>query len=416
MTTLRPFGPRVAFTASAMVLTPLSRALRASSSNLSCFGMDRVPPYSRMARTSSSRRMRYSLSSILTSEPEYFPNRILSPAFTSSGIFLPSSPTFPVPAAITLPSCGFSLAVSGRMIPAEVAVDYNDTQAGLSKSELMARLRGKDGLICHIISTIDDEVLAAAPTVKVVANVAVGYNNIDVAAARRRGVVVTNTPDVLTETTADFTWALLMATARRVVEADHFARSGQWQRWEWDLLWGADVHGKTLGVVGFGRIARAVARRALGFNMRVLYQDALRADVAVERELRATRMDLEPLLAEADFVSLHTPLLPETRHLMNERTLRLMKKSAVLVNAARGPVVDEGALVRALKEGWIAGAGLDVFEEEPKVHPGLAPLKNVVLAPHIASASFDTRLAMATLAVRNCLAVLDGKPALTPVP
>src|SRR5437660_176167 len=162
--------------------------------------------------------------------------------------------------------------------------------------------------------------------------------------------------------------------------------------------------------------AELIARRALGFNMRVLYQDALRADVAVERELRATRMDLEPLLAEADFVSLHTPLLPETRHLMNERTLRLMKKSAVLVNAARGPVVDEGALVRALKEGWIAGAGLDVFEEEPKVHPGLAPLKNVVLAPHIASASFDTRVAMATLAVRNCLAVLDGKPPLTPVP
>ena len=159
-----------------------------------------------------------------------------------------------------------------------------------------------------------------------------------------------------------------------------------------------------------------MAHRALGFNMRVLYQDAVRADVGVERELRASRMELEPLLAEADFVSLHTPLLPETRHLINERTLRLMKKSAVLVNASRGPVVDEAALVRALKDGWIAAAGLDVFEEEPKVHPGLVPLKNVVLAPHIASASFDTRLAMATLAVRNCLAVLDGKPALTPVP
>src|SRR5437016_2669059 len=329
MTTLRPFGPSVAFTASAMMLTPLSSELRASSSNLSCFGMDRVPPYSRMARTSSSRRMRYSLSSILTSEPEYLLNRILSPAFTSSGIFLPSSPTFPVPAAIALPSCGFSLAVSGMMIPPrrtscsssrstrmrscsgrifmvslppwcfvdvalassgdgvtilqcrlpvstqfqrvlnirsswpaargksigrgrmaksilvsnvlpaealgiiprEVTVDYNDTEAGLSKTELIARLRGKDGLICHIISKIDDEVLAAAPTVKVVANVAVGYNNIDVVAARRRGVVVTNTPDVLTETTADFAWALLMATARRVVEADHFARSGQWRPW-----------------------------------------------------------------------------------------------------------------------------------------------------------------------------------------
>ena len=303
-----------------------------------------------------------------------------------------------------------------RIIPGEVTVDYNNTQVGLSKADLIARLRGKDGLICHIISTIDDEVFAAAPTVKVVANVAVGYNNIDVAAARRRGVVVTNTPDVLTETTADFAWALLMATARRVVEADQFARSGQWHRWQWDLLWGADINGKTLGVVGFGRIGRAVAHRALGFNMRVLYQDAVRADVEVERELRASRMDLEPLLAEADFVSLHTPLLPETKHLINERTLKLMKKSAVLVNASRGPVVDEAALVRALKEGWIAAAGLVVFEEEPKVHPGLVPLKNVVLAPHIASASFDTRLAMATLAVRNCLAVLDGKPALTPVP
>ena len=302
-----------------------------------------------------------------------------------------------------------------RLIPKDVSVDYNDTQTALSKAELIARLRGKDGLICHIISAVDDEVLSAAPTVKVVANVAVGYNNVDVAAARRRGVVVTNTPDVLTETTADFAWALLMTTARRVVEADHFARSGQWERWQWDLLWGADVYGKTLGVVGFGRIGRAVARRALGFNMRVIYQDAVRADAAVERELRASRMGLEALLAEADFVSLHTPLLPETHHL-NERTLRLMKESAVLVNASRGPVVDEAALVRALKEGWIGGAGLDVFEEEPKIHPGLVPLKNVVLAPHIASASFDTRLAMATLAVRNCLAVLEGKPPLTPVP
>ena len=184
-----------------------------------------------------------------------------------------------------------------RIIPAEIAVDYNDSQDGLSKSDLIARLRGKEGLVCHIISTIDDEVLAAAPTVKVVANVAVGYNNIDLAAARRRGVIVTNTPDVLTETTADFAWALLMATARRVVEADHFARSGQWQRWQWGLLWGADVFGKTLGVVGFGRIGRAFARRALGFNMRVLYQDAVRADTAVERELRASRTELEPLLA-----------------------------------------------------------------------------------------------------------------------
>ncbi len=210
------------------------------------------------------------------------------------------------------------------LIPSEVSIDYNDSLAALSKPELIARLRGKDGLICHIISSVDDEVLAAAPTVKVVANVAVGYNNIDVAAAHRRGVVVTNTPDVLTETTADFAWALLMATARRVVEADRFARSGQWHRWQWDLLWGADVYGKTLGLVGFGRIGRAVARRALGFNMRVLYQDAVPADAAVERELSVSREELEAVLREADFVSLHTPFLPETRHLMNERTLRLI--------------------------------------------------------------------------------------------
>ena len=301
------------------------------------------------------------------------------------------------------------------LIPGSFSLDYNDSEAPLSKAELISRLKGKDGLICHIISTIDDEVLAAAPTLKVVANVAVGYNNIDVAAAKRRGVIVTNTPDVLTETTADFAWALLMAAARRVVEADHYARSGQWKAWKWDLLWGADVHGKTLGIVGFGRIGRAVARRAQGFNMRILYHDALRADAAGERELNATFVTKERLLADADFVTVHTNLTVETRHLIDEAALKRMKKTAVLVNAARGPIVDEAALVRALREGWIAGAGLDVFEDEPTIHPGLLPLPNVVLAPHIASASRDTRTGMAILAVRNCVAVLEGKPAITPV-
>ena len=301
------------------------------------------------------------------------------------------------------------------LIPRDFTLDYNNSEVPLSKAELVSRLKGKDGLICHIISTIDEEVLASAPTLKVVANVAVGYNNIDVAAARRRGVIVTNTPDVLTETTADFAWTLLMATARRVVEADHYARSGRWTAWKWDLLWGADVHGTTLGIVGFGRIGRAVARRALGFNMRVLYHDAVRADAAVERELSATATDLETLLREADFVTLHTNLTPETRHLIGERTLRLMRKSAIVVNAARGPIVDEAALAQALREGWIAGAGLDVFEGEPRIHPDLLPLQNVVLAPHIASASRDTRIAMATLAVRNCVAVLEGKAPITPV-
>jgi glyoxylate reductase len=285
----------------------------------------------------------------------------------------------------------------------------------MAREAFIRRLQGKAALVCHIISVIDDEVLAACPDLRIVANVAVGYNNVDVAAARRRGVVVTNTPDVLTETTADFAWALLMAAARRVVEADHYARSDQWTSWKWDLLWGADIHGKTLGVVGFGRIGRAVARRALGFGMRVLYHDTVRADAAAERELNATATDLDTLLRESDFVSLHTLLSPQTRHLINERTLRLMKKTAILINAARGPVVDEAALVKALSERWIGGAGLDVFEEEPRVHPGLRPLRNVTLAPHIASASHETRIAMASLAIRNCLAVLEGRPALTPV-
>ncbi|MGH7355671.1 MAG: 2-hydroxyacid dehydrogenase [Candidatus Rokuibacteriota bacterium] len=302
------------------------------------------------------------------------------------------------------------------IIPRDFQVEYNAGDTPLPKAELAKRLQGKNGLICHIISTIDDEVLAGAPSLRVVANVAVGFNNIDVAAARRRGVVVTNTPDVLTETTADFAWALLMAAARRVVEADRFARSGQWTRWQWDLLWGQDVWGKTLGVVGFGRIGRTVARRALGFGMRILYHDTVRAEPAAERELHATYTERDELLRQADFVTLHALLTPETRHLIDARALGLMKKTAILVNAARGPVVDEVALVGALTEGRIAGAGLDVFEEEPKVHPGLLPLTNVVLAPHIASASYDTRLAMATLAVKNCVAVLEGQPPLTPVP
>jgi glyoxylate reductase len=302
-----------------------------------------------------------------------------------------------------------------RLIPPEFTVDYNPGDQPFTKQELIRRLQGKEGLICHIISTIDEEILGASPSLKVVSNVAVGYNNIDLTAARRHGVVVTNTPDVLTETTADFAWALLMAAARRVVDADHYARSGQWKSWKWDLLWGQDVHGKTLGVLGFGRIGRAVARRAGGFGMRILYHDALRADGAAEHELRASYVDRDTLLRESDFVSVHTPLMPETRHLIDETALRAMKKTAILVNAARGPIVDEAALVRALGEGWIAGAGLDVFEEEPKIHPGLLPLRNVVLAPHIASASHDTRLGMATLAVRNCLAVLEGKAPLTPV-
>ena len=301
-----------------------------------------------------------------------------------------------------------------HIVPEDVTVDLNGHEQPLSPKDLLARLRGKQGLICQITDLIDDEVLST-PGLQVVSNVAVGYNNIDVAAAKRRGVVVTNTPDVLTETTADFAWTLLMSAARRVVEADRYARSGEWKAWKWDLLWGADIHGKTLGIIGFGRIGRAVARRALGFGMRVLYYDAVRTSPENERAVNATFTDKATLLRESDFVSLHVLLSAETRHLIDEAALRSMKKTAILVNAARGPIVDEAALVRALTERWIAAAGLDVFEEEPKIHPGLLPLDNVVMAPHIASASFDTRVAMSTLALKNCLAVLEGKAPLTPV-
>src|SRR6266481_4926912 len=245
---------------------------------------------------------------------------------------------------------------------ARARVDLHTGSDPLSREELMTRLRGRQGLISLITDIIDDGLLAACPDLRVVANVAVGFNNVDVAAATRRGVVITNTPDVLTDTTADFAWALLMAAARRVLEGDRYVREGKWKQWEFTLLLGADIHGKTLGIVGFGRIGRAMARRALGFNMRVLYQDAVAADAATEKELRATRVDTATLLRESDFVTLHTPLLPETQHLINAQSLRTMKKTAYLINAARGPVVDEAALVQALREGWIAGAGLAVLE------------------------------------------------------
>jgi glyoxylate reductase len=294
-------------------------------------------------------------------------------------------------------------------------VDLHEGDRPLERAELIARLKGRQGLICLITDTIDAPLLAACPALKVVANVAVGFNNIDVAEATKRGIIVTNTPDVLTETTADFAWTLLMATARRVVEADRYVREGKFTQWELMLLLGGDIHGTTLGIIGFGRIGRAMARRARGFDMRVLYQDAVAADPATERELRATRTDTATLLRESDFVTLHTPLLPETRHLINAQSLKTMKKTAYLVNASRGPVVDEAALAQALKEGWIAGAGIDVYENEPVVHPALMALPNAVLAPHIASATSDTRLKMANLAVDNCLAVLEGKTPPTPV-
>ena len=280
-----------------------------------------------------------------------------------------------------------------------------------SKQELIDRLREDDynALYCLLTNPVDAQVLDAAPALKVVANMAVGYNNIEVDEATKRGIAVTNTPGVLTDTTADFAWALLMASARRVVEADRFLRAGRFYGWGPLMMVGQDVYGKTLGVVGFGRIGRAVARRATGFDMQVLYYDRHPADPDTETALNARSVSLEELLRESDYVSLHTDYNPETHHLIGKPELESMKRTAYLINTARGPIVDEAALADALKNGTIAGAGLDVFENEPEVHPGLLELENAVLVPHIASASMDTRTAMAMMAAENVIAALKGE-------
>ncbi|MEE9235639.1 MAG: D-glycerate dehydrogenase [Candidatus Acidoferrales bacterium] len=296
-----------------------------------------------------------------------------------------------------------------RLLEQHAELDVHRGQAQWSKAELMARLGDKEALVCQLTQKIDAEALAAGAKLQVVANVAVGYDNIDVGAATARGIAVTNTPGVLDETTADFTWALLLGVARRVAEGDQFLRRGQWKGWDLLLLLGADVHGKTLGVMGLGRIGQRVARRARGFAMRVLYHDAVRASASLERELGVEWAERERLLRESDFVTLHVPLLPETHHLMGTAEFGLMKPTAYLINASRGPVVDEAALAEALERKQIAGAALDVFENEPRVHPKLLALPNVLLAPHLASASVETRTAMAVLAAENVVAVLEGR-------
>lgn len=288
-------------------------------------------------------------------------------------------------------------------------VDYVATDDGLSAEELQGRVRGKQAVVSQLTDKFTPAVIDALDGVKIIANVAVGFDNIDLAAATRKGILVTNTPDVLTETTADFAFALLLAASRRVVEAHHFVHSGQWRKWFIDLLVGHDVHHRTLGIFGIGRIGQAVARRARGFSMRILYHDAIRANEAIERELGLEFAGKEQLLRESDFISLHVPLLDSTRHLIGAAELKQMKKSAILINTSRGPVVDEAALAKALDQAWIAGAGLDVFEQEPQVHPELLKLENVVLAPHIASASIDTRREMSMLAARNAVAALEGQ-------
>jgi glyoxylate reductase len=282
------------------------------------------------------------------------------------------------------------------------------TEQELPAGELARRVADCAAIIPMGAHPIPEPILAAAPGLRVVAVAAVGYNIVDVAAATRRGILVTNTPGVLTDTTADMAWALMLGVARRLPESDRFVRAGKWTGVYWSQLMGADVHGATLGIIGLGRIGQAIARRAQGFGMRVLYHNR-KPDPEAARSLGAEYRDKADLLREADFVVLSLPLSAETRHAIGAPELALMKPTAFLVNVARGPVVDEAALAEALRTGRLAGAGLDVFEEEPKVHPALLGLDNLALTPHIGSASRATRLRMATRAAENCVAALEGR-------
>jgi glyoxylate reductase len=265
-----------------------------------------------------------------------------------------------------------------------------------------------DAIVCLLGVKIDAALLERAPRLRVVANVAVGYDNIDVPACSARGVIATNTPDVLTEATADCAWALLLAAARRVPEGDRFVRSGKWKQWDWTRLRGADIHGKTLGILGAGRIGQAAGHRAVGFSMQVLYTSRERK-LLFEHTTLARRVDFRTLLRESDFLSIHVPLSKETRHLIGAKQLSMMKPGAILINTSRGPIVDEAALAKALKSGRLASAGLDVFEHEPKIHPALLKLGNVALLPHIGSATDSARRKMVETALRNCIAALKGE-------
>jgi glyoxylate reductase len=292
---------------------------------------------------------------------------------------------------------------SGVLSKLEAAceVDSNDSQAPLAPDELKARLLDKHGIVCVLTDRIDDDVLAAGTALKVVSNIAVGYDNIDVAAAKRRGVIVTNTPDVLTEATAELTWGLILTASRRIAEGDRLVRRGGWKGWTLDFMLGTELRGKQLGIIGRGRIGRAVAAKSTAFGMTAAFaqQD----------------MSLDELLISSDVVSIHTSLRPDTRHLIDRRALARMKRSAILVNTSRGPVIDEEALAWALQERLIAAAALDVYEREPIVHEALLGMENVVLAPHLGSATRETRTAMIDLAVSNVIAVVHGNPAITPV-
>ena len=286
--------------------------------------------------------------------------------------------------------------------------DINPDDRVLTREELLAAVKGRDGVLCLLTDKIDGEVFDAAKGAKIFANYAVGYDNINVPAATERGIAITNTPGVLTDATSDMAWALLFSAARRTAESDKYTRAGKFKGWGPMLFLGGDISDRTLGIVGAGRIGTAFAKKSVGFRMKVLYAD-IRTNEELEKEVGAKKVDLDTLLKEADYVSIHVPLMPETIHLIGKREFGLMKKSAYLMNTSRGPVVDEKALAQALKAGEIAGAGLDVYEKEPEVAPELLELDNVVLAPHLGSATIETRSKMATMAAGNLVAMLKGE-------
>lgn len=293
------------------------------------------------------------------------------------------------------------------LLKKEFTIDLNPLDQVLTKEEIINGVKGKDGLLCLLTDPIDKEVITAEPNLKMIASYAVGYDNIDIATATKRGIPVSNTPGVLTETTAELTWALLFSVARRIVEGDTFTRAGKFKGWAPMLMLGQDVSYKTLGIIGTGRIGTAFALKSKGFQMNVIYTDEQRNE-QLERELGAIKVSLSKLLKESDFVSIHVPLSKATHHLIDEKELRLMKKTAVLINTARGPIINEKALVKALTEQWIFGAGLDVYEKEPEIPKELKCLDNVVLQPHTGSGTIETRTKMALMAAENMIIGLHG--------
>jgi glyoxylate reductase len=289
------------------------------------------------------------------------------------------------------------------------SINSYDKPKPLAKPELIHRLKGMDGVISMLSDTFDPEVLQKSPSLQIISNYAVGYNNIDLSEAKKRSIMVTNTPGVLTEATCDLTWSLLLGVARRIVEGDQLVRKGKWKGWAPTLLLGQEIYGKTLGIIGMGRIGQGVARRGLGFGMKIFYHNRSRLTQKMEKSLKAQWVSLPILLKKSDFISLHTPLTIETYHWIGKKELGLMKPTAILINTARGPIIDEKALVTALKRKTIAGAGLDVFEKEPKLSRGLRNTPNTLLLPHLGSGTVETRIRMGMLVLENLKAFFKGR-------